>query len=234
MVYQSIGPSAQWLPHTSESLGLVITSVTFFQNQLSQHPVSRITYQWDPHGSSQRHCIICPWSVCFTGDGKSAPNPLFRVKVVLEGDKVEFSPTLKQLAFIVGNIGSHLTDSISGIRRLPDILTRKRSNKEPINVVIGKSQTDECYPSGKIQLHIVKRWVGDSSNLVSRLPLWSDSHDLNWESHDFEIGFLATTMSLCKGGLMEGWHKPLESLMLRCLCILGDLLILTSSEYSNC
>lgn len=64
------------------------------------------------------------------GDGKSAPNPLFRVKVILEGDKVEFSPTLKQLAQDVGSIGTHLTESIAGISRLPDILTRKRSNKE--------------------------------------------------------------------------------------------------------
>ena len=72
----------------------------------------------------------------FTGDGKSAPNPLFRVKVVLEGDKVEFSPTLKQLALIVGSIGSHLTESISCIRRLPDILiSKKRSHKEVSNLV---------------------------------------------------------------------------------------------------
>lgn len=68
---------------------------------------------------------------CFvSGDGKSAPNPLFRVKVILEGDKVEFSPTLKQLALIVGSIGQHLTEAIAGVRRLPDILTKKRSNKE--------------------------------------------------------------------------------------------------------
>ena len=73
------------------------------------------------------HILICYF---FSGDGKSAPNPLFRVKVILEGDKVEFSPTLKQLALIVGSIASHLTDAIGGVRRLPDILTKKRSNKE--------------------------------------------------------------------------------------------------------
>lgn len=67
---------------------------------------------------------------CISGDGKSAPNPLFKVRVVLEGDKVEFSPTLKQLAMIVGSIAQHLTDSIAGIKRLPDELTKKRSNKE--------------------------------------------------------------------------------------------------------
>ena len=69
-------------------------------------------------------------SRAINGDGKSGPNPLFKVKVVLEGDKVEFSPSLKQLATIVGSIGGHLTNAISDIRRLPDILTRKKSTKD--------------------------------------------------------------------------------------------------------
>ena len=141
------------------------------------------------------------------GDGKSGPNPLFKVKVVLEGDKVrvnifqmfqyttyfdqfyikifledkgpfpgatdtplwafgdvcpgfqsqggflactlsclrfllviywsfsllyiqvEFAPTLKQLATIVSSIAGHLTEAVADIKRLPDILTRKRSDK---------------------------------------------------------------------------------------------------------
>ena len=69
-------------------------------------------------------------SRAINGDGKTMPNPLFRVKVVLEGDKVEFSPTLKKLAMIVMNTSTHLTAAVSVIQRLPDLLTRKRSNKE--------------------------------------------------------------------------------------------------------
>ena len=69
-------------------------------------------------------------SKAINGDGKSAPNPLFRVRVCLEGDKVEFAPTLKQLASIVGSIGSHLTNSISDIHRLPTLLTKKKSTKD--------------------------------------------------------------------------------------------------------
>ena len=44
--------------------------------------------------------------------------------------QVEFSPTLKQLATIVGSIAGYLTQTISDIKRLPDILTRKKSNKD--------------------------------------------------------------------------------------------------------
>lgn len=78
-----------------------------------------------------KHCGYGVYIIYYIlGDGKSAPNPLFKVKVILEQDKVEFSPTLKQLAMIVGSIAAHLTDSIAGVKRLPDILTRKKSSKE--------------------------------------------------------------------------------------------------------
>ena len=44
--------------------------------------------------------------------------------------QVEFAPTLKQLATIVGNIGSHLTRAIADIPRLPNVLTKKKSTKD--------------------------------------------------------------------------------------------------------
>ena len=45
--------------------------------------------------------------------------------------QVEFSPTLMQLATIVGDIGkTHLIKAISDIRRLPDLLTKKKSTKD--------------------------------------------------------------------------------------------------------
>ena len=49
---------------------------------------------------------------------------------ILCGDQVEFSPTRAELARIVGTIASHLTECISLIRRLPDVLTRKKSQRE--------------------------------------------------------------------------------------------------------
>lgn len=45
--------------------------------------------------------------------------------------QVEFSPTLQQLATIVGDIGKyHLVKAIADIKRLPDLLTTKKSTKE--------------------------------------------------------------------------------------------------------
>jgi hypothetical protein len=43
---------------------------------------------------------------------------------------VEFQPTLKQLASVIGGIGNQLTNSIKGINRLPLILAKKKSSKE--------------------------------------------------------------------------------------------------------
>jgi dynein heavy chain len=72
-------------------------------------------------------------SRAINGDGKSAPNPLFKVNVVLEGMAVEFSPTLKQLASIVGSIHGYLTETLKNIKRLPDILSRKRQGNKEVN-----------------------------------------------------------------------------------------------------
>ncbi len=54
----------------------------------------------------------------------------FKWKDIFQHLQVEFSPTLKQLATIVGSIAGYLTQTISDIKRLPDILTRKKSNKD--------------------------------------------------------------------------------------------------------
>ncbi|KAF6017599.1 hypothetical protein EB796_024080 [Bugula neritina] len=97
------------------------------------------------------------------------------VKVILEGDKVEFSPTLKQLAQDVGSIGTHLTESIAGISRLPDILTRKRSNKEPIYVVIEKDEDTH-----KIQRVINQGMQDNAVNLQNYLLTWDNYREI-WE-----------------------------------------------------
>ena len=56
------------------------------------------------------------------GDSKSSPNPLFRVKVVLEDNQVEFSPKLKKIADVVNSVASNLTKCLSNFERLPTIL----------------------------------------------------------------------------------------------------------------
>ncbi|KAL3846382.1 hypothetical protein ACJMK2_017380 [Sinanodonta woodiana] len=116
-------------------------------------------------------------SKAINGDGKSAPNPLFRVKVVLEGDKVEFSPTLKTLATIVGSIGSHLTNAIADIQRLPTLLTKKKSTKDPIYQVIARDDETK-----KIQSVINQGMQSNAQNLQTYLSTWDNYREI-WEIH---------------------------------------------------
>ncbi|XP_052234681.1 dynein axonemal heavy chain 2-like isoform X14 [Dreissena polymorpha] len=116
-------------------------------------------------------------SKAINGDGKSAPNPLFRVKVCLEGDKVEFAPTLKQLASIVGSIGSHLTNSISDIPRLPTVLTKKKSTRDPIHQVVAKDEETR-----KIQTVISAGMQSNAQNLTNYLSTWDNYREI-WEIH---------------------------------------------------
>lgn len=114
-------------------------------------------------------------SRAINGDGKSAPNPLLRVKVVLEGDKVEFSPTLKKLASMMENIAVQLTACLSIFQRLPDLLTRKRSTKEPVYVIIERDDETK-----KIQASIKAGMSANASHLQSYLSNW-DSYREIWE-----------------------------------------------------
>ncbi|PVD19154.1 hypothetical protein C0Q70_21718 [Pomacea canaliculata] len=114
-------------------------------------------------------------SKAINGDGKSAPNPLFRVKVVLEGDKVEFSPTLKQVATVVGNIGPYLTKAISDIPRLPNVLTKRKSQKDPIHEVIGRDDETK-----KIQNVISAGMQANAQNLQAYLATWDNYREI-WE-----------------------------------------------------
>ncbi|XP_021360073.1 dynein heavy chain 2, axonemal-like isoform X4 [Mizuhopecten yessoensis] len=114
-------------------------------------------------------------SKAINGDGKSAPNPLFRVKVCLQGDKVEFQPTLKQLANGIGSIGGQLTKAVSGIVRLPNILTKKRSTKDPIHDVISRDEETK-----KIQTVINTGMQTNATNLQNYLSTWDNYREI-WE-----------------------------------------------------
>ncbi|XP_021353456.1 dynein heavy chain 2, axonemal-like isoform X2 [Mizuhopecten yessoensis] len=125
----------------------------------------RLNIKWSPQKLSK----------AINGDGKSAPNPVFRVKVCLQGDKVEFQPTLKQLANGIGSIGGQLTKAVSGIVRLPNILTRKRSTKDPIHDVISRDEATK-----KIQTVINTEMQPNADNLQNYLSTW-DNYGEIWE-----------------------------------------------------
>ena len=68
-------------------------------------------------------------SRAINGDGKTLPNPLFKVKVMLT-DKIEFSPSIEELEGYVCSISGQLIETVSAFRRLPDILAGKKKGRQ--------------------------------------------------------------------------------------------------------
>uniref|UniRef100_A0A4W5S1A9 Uncharacterized protein n=1 Tax=Hucho hucho TaxID=62062 RepID=A0A4W5S1A9_9TELE len=120
-------------------------------------------------------------SKAINGDSKTSPNPLFRVQVVLHQEapgatsQVEFSPTLQKLAQIVNNISSQLIGTISVFKRLPDLLTRRRSQRKPVRCII--EQDEEI---GKIQAAVAAGMTANAGHLQAYLKTW-DKHREIWE-----------------------------------------------------
>lgn len=52
--------------------------------------------------------------------------------------QVEFSPTLQTLASVVNDIGSHLFSTISVFQHLPEILIKRKFQRDPIHVIVGE------------------------------------------------------------------------------------------------
>ncbi|XP_062849650.1 dynein axonemal heavy chain 2 [Trichomycterus rosablanca] len=116
-----------------------------------------------------------------TGDSKTSPNPLFRVQVILKQEtpgstaQVQFCPTLHELAQIVNSIGSQLINTISGFKRLPDLLTRKRSERKPVHIIIEQDE-EIC----KIQAAIAAGMTANAAHLQAYLTTW-DKYSKIWE-----------------------------------------------------
>lgn len=114
-------------------------------------------------------------SRAINGDGKNTPNPLFRIKVVLEANQVEFSPSVNKLASIINTAAKDLTDHLAVFQRLSDILTNYRSRKQPIYMVIDNDEETK-----KIQLSISTGVSQNASQLIKYLTTW-DSYREIWE-----------------------------------------------------
>ncbi|XP_074244239.1 dynein axonemal heavy chain 2 isoform X4 [Saimiri boliviensis] len=120
-------------------------------------------------------------SKAINGDGKTSPNPLFRVLVILKNDtqggvaQVEFSPTLQTLAGVVNDIGSHLFSTISIFRRLPDILSKRRLHRESIQTIVEQDEDIK-----KIQTQISSGMTNNASLLQNYLKTWDMYREI-WE-----------------------------------------------------
>ncbi|XP_032178397.1 dynein heavy chain 2, axonemal isoform X4 [Mustela erminea] len=120
-------------------------------------------------------------SKAINGDGKTTPNPLFRVLVTLQNDaqggvaQVEFSPTLQTLAGVVNDIGHHLFSTISVFRHLPEILIRRKFHRDPIHVIVERDEDIR-----KIQAQISSGMTNNATLLQNYLKTWDLYREI-WE-----------------------------------------------------
>lgn len=134
-------------------------------------------------------------SKAINGDGKSAPNPLFKVQVILESYeetgpaqygtdntqpitktkfRVNFSPTLDQLAHLVNSIGQmHLTNSIATIvKPRHDVFPK---NKQPIYLTLSRDE-DKV----KIEQQVATGMKKNADLLEQYLTTWNNFREI-WE-----------------------------------------------------
>ncbi|XP_074081622.1 dynein axonemal heavy chain 2 isoform X3 [Macrotis lagotis] len=120
-------------------------------------------------------------SKAINGDGKSTPNPLFRVLVILQNDgpggvaQVEFSPTLPTLANVVNSIANHLISTISVFCHLPEVLVNRKTNRDPIYMIVERDEDIK-----KIQTQISGGMTNNASLLQNYLKTWDTYREI-WE-----------------------------------------------------
>eukprot|EP00064_Thunnus_orientalis_P006207 superscaffoldBa00000637_g6223 len=119
-------------------------------------------------------------SRAINGDSKTSPSPLFKVVVALRQaapqttPKAEFSPTLGKLAQIV-NIMPQLINTISEFKRMPELLSCKSSQGNPIHINI--EQDEEIR---KIQAAVATGMTANATHLQAYLKTWDRYRDI-WE-----------------------------------------------------
>ncbi|MGH0186895.1 UNVERIFIED_CONTAM: hypothetical protein FKN15_022868, partial [Acipenser sinensis] len=95
------------------------------------------------------------------GDSKTIPNPLFRVMVVLLSD--------------LPGSNTQLISTISIFKRLPDLLTKSKSQREPIHVIIERDDDIK-----KIQAQISAGMAANAVHLQSYQKTWDTYREI-WE-----------------------------------------------------
>ncbi|XP_060896803.1 dynein axonemal heavy chain 2-like [Labrus mixtus] len=121
-------------------------------------------------------------SRAISGDRKTSPNPLFKVLVVLHQTAsesppmIEFSPTLGKLSQLV-NILPQLIHTTSGFKRLPELLSGKKSQGNPI--YINLEQDEEIQ---KIQAAVSMGMTANASHLQAYLKTWDKYRDI-WQTN---------------------------------------------------
>ena len=66
------------------------------------------------------------------GDGKTIPDPIFKVKVELGEGGIQFSPSINDMAGYVNTVSGDLISTVSVFQRLPEVLTNRKRGKAEV------------------------------------------------------------------------------------------------------
>ncbi len=75
-------------------------------------------------------------SKAINGDGKTAPTPLFKVNVVLDGSQVQFEPSYDVIAQLTERLAASMTSALDKLPRLPSLVARGNYADMPYRVVV--------------------------------------------------------------------------------------------------
>uniref|UniRef100_A0A4W3H934 Dynein heavy chain tail domain-containing protein n=1 Tax=Callorhinchus milii TaxID=7868 RepID=A0A4W3H934_CALMI len=89
--------------------------------------------------------------------------------------RVEFSPTVSVLASVVNSIGVQIRNSLSVFKRIPELLTNKKSTQLPIHQSI--EADDEVK---KIKNQISSGMTNNAAHLQTYLKTWDTYREI-WE-----------------------------------------------------
>lgn len=115
-------------------------------------------------------------SFSINGDGKSQPNPLLRMNVVLEDGKVQFEPTYESRTNMVNNLSESLPAAVSELKRLPGLL-----KSGPVSQSSYSQVFETNFDINKLMDSIANGLVANYPHLQSYVATWKDNFHEIWE-----------------------------------------------------
>ncbi|VDL84400.1 unnamed protein product [Schistocephalus solidus] len=115
------------------------------------------------------------------GDGRNEPNPLFKILLTLDNDKLVFLPTMPALTSVVISLNGKIISVFAEVPRLPAILARPVTVKRPISEHV---ENDEEIM--KIQANITRGITEISKAIHNPLAYWDQFREI-WELPKDEI-----------------------------------------------
>lgn len=126
------------------------------------------------------------------GDGKTLPDPLFKVKITLSETKIDFSPSIEEVANCMGGVCVDVTECVTAFQHLHDTFKLK-SQKKPLSIVMAEDEEIK-----KIKTSVNAGVEKVSSDLKEYIKQWDkygpiyasqkDAFFRRWRAQDATVG----------------------------------------------